>query len=246
MPGSDLPLHHRACDRREDGGVGIDASLLLECRNGLFAQAENFQLVAGGLQRGLRRAQIVLRLDQRGLGLLIVLERDRLAFEQILGARILQLREIERRSCLVQAGHGRDEIVLGLHGIGRFDHEQRLALGDVVARLGQQLDDPAGIGRKHRRRAVLIDGDLAFGHMLGPEGLLGHGFDGQAGPFRGGRGVALQSLARLARHIGIAPRCPAEMCESVKPRARQRQQGHANGQMSSVKHLQLLGKFWAA
>ena len=99
------------------------------------AQAEDSQPVARRLQRGLRRAQIVLRLDQGRLGLLIILQRNRLALEQILGAVVLQLRQIERRLGLVQTGHGGDEIVLRLHGIGGFDHEQRLALRDAVARL---------------------------------------------------------------------------------------------------------------
>jgi len=40
------------------------------------------------------------------------LSGDGPAFEQILGALVLQLREIERGFCLVQAATGRDEIVL--------------------------------------------------------------------------------------------------------------------------------------
>ena len=65
-------------------------------------EAEDSQLVARGLQRRLRRAQVILRLDQGGLRLLIVLQRHGLALEQILGALVLQLRQIERRLRLVQ------------------------------------------------------------------------------------------------------------------------------------------------
>ena len=36
-----------------------------------------------------------MRLDQGGLALLVVLERNGLAFEQILGAPVLQLRQIK-------------------------------------------------------------------------------------------------------------------------------------------------------
>ena len=104
----------------------------------VVVEAENLQLVARRFQRGLRRAHVVLRLDQGGLRLLIILQRHRLALEQILGAGVLQLRQIERRLGLVQAGHGGDEIVLRLHGVGGFDHEQRLALRDLIARLHHQ------------------------------------------------------------------------------------------------------------
>ena len=65
-------------------------------RDILVGEAENAQFVLRGLKRRLRRAQVVLRLDQVGLALLIVLERHRLALEQVLGALVLDLREIER------------------------------------------------------------------------------------------------------------------------------------------------------
>jgi len=68
--------------------LGIDAALFLKGRYRLVGQAENSQFVARRLQRRLRRTQVVLRLDQGGLGLLIILERNGLALEQILGARV--------------------------------------------------------------------------------------------------------------------------------------------------------------
>ena len=177
-------------------------------------------LLVRGFQRGLRGAQIVLRLDQRRLALLVVLQRNGLAFEQILGAGVLDLRQIDRGLRLVQAGHGRDVIVLRLHRIGGLDHEQRLAFDDAVARPDQKLGDPAGIGREHRRGAILIDRDLALGDIFGAEGPLGDRLKRQAGPFGRRRGVALQSLAGLARHLGMSGLCRRRNAQ-IRKRRRQ-------------------------
>ena len=143
---------------------------------------------------------------------------------------------------LVRSGHGGNEIVLRLHVVGGLDHEQRLSLGNGVARPRQQFGDPAGIGRKHRRRAVLVDRDLAFGDMLFPEGALGDRLDGQAGPFGRGRGVALQPLAGLAGHLRMALACSGNMQEPKQGRARKHQQRRGNGQLLPGKHLQSLDK----
>ncbi len=53
--------------------------------------------------------------------------------------------------------------------------------------LTNSLRDPARIGREDRRGAVLVDRDLAFGHVLGAECLLLAGFHCQRRPLRGGR-----------------------------------------------------------
>ena len=87
LAGADLALDHGAGDRREDGGLRIDAALFLEGRDVLVGEAENAQLVARRLHRRLRRAHVVLRLDQGRLALLVILQRNGLALEQILGAR---------------------------------------------------------------------------------------------------------------------------------------------------------------
>ena len=188
------------------------------------------------------RAQIVLGLDQRGLALLVVLQRNGLAFEQVLGARVLDLGKIERRLRLVHAGHRGDVVVLRLHRIGGFDHEQRLPLGDVVARPHQQLGEPAGIGREHRRRAILIDRDLAFGDVFGPERPFGDGLDGQAGPFGWSRRVALPALAGLSRDFRMLGICAAELAVSVETGAGKRQHGHGSNPLLSAKRLQSLEK----
>ena len=89
LAGADLALDYGAGERCEDGDLRIDAALFLEGRDVFIGEAENAQLVACGFHRRLRRAQVVLRLDQRRLALLVVLERNGLAFEQILGTRSL-------------------------------------------------------------------------------------------------------------------------------------------------------------
>ena len=190
----------------------------------------------------MRRAQVVLRLDQVGLALLIVLERHRLALEQILGALVLDLREVKRGLRLVQARHRGDVIVLRLHGVGCLDHEQRLALDDAVAGPHQQSGHPAGIGREHRRGAVLVDRDLAFCHIFGAEGALGDRLDGQAGPFGRGRHIALQPLPGLARDFRMSRLGRGHMHEAVAGRGSQHQQGCCNRQLSPAKGLHSLGK----
>ena len=187
-------------------------------------------------------AQIVLGLDQRGLALLVVLERNGLALEQVLGARVLDLGEVERRLRLVHAGHRRNVVVLRLHRVGGFDHEQWLALGDAVARPHQQLGEPAGIGREHRRRAILVDRDLAFGDVFSPERPFGDRLNGQAGPFGRGRRVALQSLAGLAGDIRMLGLAVADLGKAVDRRAGKRQNGHGHGPLPPAKRLQSLDK----
>src|SRR6266511_3752995 len=49
---------------------------------------------------------------------------------------------------------------------GGLDHEQRLALDNAIARLGQELGDTPCIGLDHRRRAIFVDRDLAFFFFL--------------------------------------------------------------------------------
>ena len=115
--------------------------------------------------------------------MLIILERDGLAFKQVLGAAVLYLRQVERGTGLVKGRHRRDEIVLRLHRVGGLNDEQGLALGLRCRPAEPAISLPAGIRRKYRRRAIFIDRDLAFGDSLGPEGALGRRLDGQAGPF---------------------------------------------------------------
>ena len=118
-------------------------------------------------------------------------------------------------------GHRGDEIVLRLNVVGGLDHEQRLALATLIARPGQKFGDPAGIGREHRRRAIFIDRDLAFGDVFGAEAAFGNGLDGQARPFGGARRVALQSLAGLAGDFRMPPLVAAYMRRSRRRPRRQ-------------------------
>jgi hypothetical protein len=83
-----------------------------------------------------------------------------------------------------------------------LDNEQRLSARDDVARLGQQLDDAARIGREDRRRAVFIDGNFSFRDMFAAECLFGHRLDGKRCPFRRAWHVARKPGSVLARHLG--------------------------------------------
>jgi hypothetical protein len=113
-------------------------------------------------------------------------ERHRLALIKQTLTLIDDLSQVERRTRLVQRGGGRNEIILCLHHVGGLDREQRLPNGHDIAGLDEQLEDPSGIRREDRRRAVLVDRDLAFGHALGLEHPLLHRLDRQRRPLRGG------------------------------------------------------------
>jgi len=69
-------------------------------------------------------------------------------------------------SVLVAPGDSRNEVVLRLHHVGRLDGEQELAARNDVTRLGEEPDESARVRGKHHRRAVFIDRDLSFGHLL--------------------------------------------------------------------------------
>ncbi len=155
-----------------------------------------------GLEPGLRSALIVLRLGQRVLRRLPVLQRYRLARIEIVLTLLVDLRQVQLGARAVQRAQRRDEIVQRLHGVGGLDDEQRLAALHRVAGLDQQLRHAAGIGREHRRRGVLVDGDLAFGDVLGAELLLLGRFEGEARPLRIGRREAPRIFLRGLRWLG--------------------------------------------
>ena len=75
-----------------------------------------------------------------------------------------------------------------------------------LAGLDEKLGDAAGIRRKHRRRTIFVDRDLALGHMLGAKHLLLAGFDCQRRPLGGTRIEQPARTLRLARHrtVGVA------------------------------------------
>ena len=165
--------------------------------------AENAQPVARRFQRDIGGAHVVFGGVERALGLLHFLERNGLALVEQALPLVVDLGEIERRAGLVQRGRGGDEVVLRLHHVGRFDREQRLAGRYDVAGLDEQLGDAAGIGREDRRRAIFVDGDLAFGHVLGAEHSLLGGFHRQRRPLRGGGIEQPPRPLRLARDCGV-------------------------------------------
>ena len=148
--------------------------------------AENAQPAARRLQRHLAGTHVVLGGIERGAGVLHFLERHRLAFEQQALPIVDDQRQVARGPGLVERSHGGDEVVLRLHHVGGFDREQRLADRHGVTGLDEQLGDAAGIGGEDRRRAVLVDRDLAFGHALAAEHALLRLLDRQRRPLGGG------------------------------------------------------------
>ncbi len=239
---SDLALHDGPGDRRIDFGLRIDPAFILEGGDRLVVETQNPQPVARRFQRSLSRMHIVLRPDQRRLRLLIILQGRRLAFEQVLGALVLKLRQFELRLGLVHGSDRRDEIILALHGVGRFDDQQRLPLHHLVSGPRQQLGDPAGIGREHGSRTVLINRDLALGHVLGPEHTLAAGLDREARPFGGARRIAHQAaLARLARDFQLGMlRVGGHAHQPGNRDCAEHEQTRADGQPLSVQAFQLV------
>ena len=151
------------------------------------------------------------------------------------------MREVECGPRLVHGGHRGDEIVLRLNVVGGLDHEQRLALDHAVAGPGEKPGDPDGIGREHRRRAVLVDGDLAFGDVFDAETPFRDGLNGQAGPFGRARCVAAQTLAGLARPSRMPALWAADLGIAPSSRAAERQQADGHGQPLPGNDLQSLG-----
>src|SRR5215470_12553692 len=67
----------------------------------------------------------------------------------------------------------------------------------------ENLDDASRIGREHQRRAILVDGELAFGDVLGAEHLADHRLDGERRPLGLGRTIQAVRAARLAGDFGL-------------------------------------------
>src|SRR3981189_937739 len=125
-----------------------------------------------GFKRDLGLAKVVLGGVEHGTRVLDLLERDCLAFVKQPLALVVSLRQIKSGPGLVESGCGTDEVVLRLHHVCCLDSEQRLSHRYSVAGLDEQLHHLAGIGRENWGRTVLVNRDLAFGHVLGPEDAL--------------------------------------------------------------------------
>ena len=136
-------------------------AVLLELRDFRIGAAEDAQPDAGGFERGVGRAHVVLGGGELRLGLLQFLERGSLAFIEIASALLGDLRQIELRARLVSGGLRRDEFVLRRHLLRAVDFQQRIAALDLIADLGDQAGHPAGERRQHDRAGILIERDLA-------------------------------------------------------------------------------------
>ena len=206
LAGTDLALHHRAGQRRIDRRLGADLALLLECRDLGIGLAENGQAGCAPLQARIRRCADrpapgrgrQSRSGSRAARPALLSYSVRFCFSMI---SVIVTRDFAR---LMAASRG-EEIVLRLHHVGGFDEEQRLAALDHVARLGHQPGHPPGVGRKDRRRFVLVDRDLAFGDVLGAERHRLDRLHAERRPLRRRRRKARDRLAWLETSVS-APR----------------------------------------
>ena len=110
---------------------------------------------AQGAAAALRGQQIALRGGKIGIGLLRILERGALVGGQIVQARGVGLRHLDR-------GGGGHDVSLALRGLVGGHGKQRLAGAHAVSRLGEHARDLPGEGRKDRRGQVIVHRDLAI------------------------------------------------------------------------------------
>ena len=190
-------------------------------------------------RRGFGGAQVGPRLGEIGGRGLEVAQRPGLALVQRavlllddLGDRHPRLRPVDR-------GKSGEEIVLRLNHVGGFDVEQRLPALDHVARLGHQPGHPPGVGRKDRRGLVLVDRDLAFGHVLGAEGHRLDRLHAERCPLGRCRhkagdafGLAGHFSVRGAGHLGAAP----VLRQQHKDDGSHRQDGHHGHRSRIAQH----------
>ena len=93
------------------------------------------------MSRDLVAADSVLRSDKIRLRLLPFLQRAALREIELMCAFLvgLRLRQLRARRLLI--GKRGDQVVLRLHKLARLNLEQRCARLDMIAELGDQLDD---------------------------------------------------------------------------------------------------------
>jgi hypothetical protein len=136
--------------------------------------------------------------------LLPLLQRSGIGVEQGVLALLGGLGEAQLRLGGAVGRQRRNQVVLRLRELHGFDGKQRLALPDLVAGIGHDPRHATGQGRKHRRGAVPVQGDLAVGELLVTEVHAGCGGErqrrhlcrrgperarrGRRGPGGGGRG----------------------------------------------------------
>ena len=151
-----------------------DRAGLLEFRDFGIGVTQDAQADASGFERCFGRAHVALGGGKLSLGLLHILERGGLAFIEITGALLDNLRQVELGARLVSCALSRDELVLWRHLLGAVDLQQRVAALDLITDLGDQAGDPAGERRHDGRAGVFIECDLADRRSLIEERI---GFD---------------------------------------------------------------------
>ena len=136
------------------GAVIRVTRLIVPCcssvRDFRIGATKDAQADAGGFERCVGRPHVALGGGELRLGLLQILERGGLAFIEIAGALLDNLRQVELGARLVSCALGGDELVLRRHLLGAVDLQQRIAALDLIADLGDQAGDPAGERRQQR------------------------------------------------------------------------------------------------
>lgn len=174
LAGADLAIGHRTADRRQNVGDRINPLRAFERADLGLGPAQDAQPAAHRGERRFGRAQIALGRGQVGLALLPVLQRGRFALIQAVFALLVGLGQLELRARGIQRAGRTDKVVLRLCEFCRVDGEQAVAALDLVAEFGDDSRDPAGIGRKHGRRLVAVDGNLAVRKLLGAKTHFDH------------------------------------------------------------------------
>ena len=194
----DLALGDGAADRRRDDRDRIEFLRRLGFEGGdlLVALAEDAQPVAHRGERDLVAADGVLRGRPDRSGLLPILQRAALREIELVRAFLVGLRLRELRACGLQIGKRGDQVVLRLHELACLDLEQRRPGLDMIAELGDQLDDPSGMLGKDRRSQIVVDRDIAFRHLFRTKADEANRLDLEPRPLLFGR---LEGPARLVR-----------------------------------------------
>ena len=217
LAGADLALHDGAAERRVDRRLGADLALLLKRGDFRIGLAEDGEAIARRFQGGLGCLQVGARLSEIGGGGLEIAKRTGPALIERAVLLLDDLGDGDARLRAVDARERGQEIVLRRHHIGGFEVEQRLAGLHGVARLRHQPRHAPGVRREDRRRAILVDRNLAFGHVFGPKHhrldrleakrvpLLGRRLEtrhalGLAGDFSAGGGDNLRAALILRHH----------------------------------------------
>src|SRR5262249_24033618 len=101
----------------------------------------------------------------------------------------------------LQIGERSDQIVLRLHKFAGLDLEEGRTGLNMIAELGDQIDDSSGEGRKDWCGQIVIERDIAFRHLLGTKADEANRLDLEPGQL--GRRRPESAWHRLCRLRGL-------------------------------------------